>query len=168
MFKLAAAVVTAAAMLAVPAAQSRPAGTISQCASLKGHVYEACFAYVVNDSLLALRNYYRLANSNDPYDSLGAGEDFQYRFRGAAYRLIQQRVAGWPAGTNTVYLPRITIISARASLATNTAHLTTRETWRVTTSSGRVLFAENNKLHHITMARVRGKLLHIWVVTAIR
>jgi len=165
MLKLAmAAAVTVVALAAVPAGQTRSVGTITACAHFSGHTYEACFAYIVNDSALALRQYYREANSEDPWDSADAAADFSYRFRGPAYRSIKQMVASWPLGVNTVYLPRITILSASASLTANRAVLTTRETWRVINHDGRVLLKLNNQLRRVTMCRIQGRLLHIWVV----
>jgi hypothetical protein len=38
----------------------------------------------------------------------------------------------------------------------------------VVANGGRVLFAENNQPHTITMHRVPGVVLHKWVVTDIR
>lgn len=155
---------TVALWLVLPlSASTQPAGSISVCAHFKGHLYEACFAYVFNDSALALRGYYA-----DPSKTGDALEGFLYRYRAQARSLIAGRVAGWPPGRNTVGLPKITILKASSSLVTNTAQLTTQETWRVTDSSGNLVYAENNRLHQISMARVQGKLLHIWVVTAIR
>lgn len=138
------------------------------CMHYAGHVYEACFAYVVNDSSLVLGPYYAKARSADPSKAGEALEDFHYRYRDQARSLIARRVASWPRGENIVAVPRITIIDATSSLVSNSASLTTRETWRVTTTSGRVLYTENNRLHHISMKRVKGKLFHVWVVTSIR
>lgn len=162
---LAAAAVTG--LVATPSATPRQAGTISACAHYAGHLYEACFAYVVNDSGKVLRKFYAEGHSADTSQAGDALEDFHYRYRGQARSLVAQRVAKWPKGRNIVAVPRITIIKASSSLVNNTAQLTTRETWRVTTTSGKVLYAENNRLHDISMRRVQGKLLHIWVVTSI-
>lgn len=141
--------------------------TGNPCLHTDGHVFEACFAYFFNDSGRALWTYYTNGRSADPSKAGDALEDFFYRFRGSARQLIISRVDSWPKGENIVAIPRIRIIDASASLVTNTAMLITRETWRVTSTSGRVVYAENNRLHHITMKRVQGKFLHIWVVTAI-
>lgn len=158
------AAVCAAALMIVPAASPRQAGTINICAHYAEHTYEACFAYWFNDSGMALRRYYRDANSEDPYDSTDAAEDFAYRFRGPAYRTIKQMVAKWPLGVNDVSVPKISIISAASSLAFNRAVLTTRESWRVTDHDGHVLLPQTIQLRHVTMCRIQGKLLHIWVV----
>jgi hypothetical protein len=152
--------------LSAHAAREQSAG-YGACLHYAGHVYEACFAYVVNDSTLALRKYYQLGRSRDSNRAAGAGEDLAYRYRGSALNLIQRRVAHWPKGENVVVLPRISIVSATSSLATNTARLTTRETWTVRTTSGRLLYRESNRTHRIKMARVQGNFLHVWVVTAI-
>jgi hypothetical protein len=157
-----------AVLAVVPGAESRPAGTIQVCAHYSGHLYEACFAYIVNDSDLALRSFYADGRSYDSARAADVLEDFRYRYRGQARGLIANRAAAWPRGHNTVPVPSISITSASSSLVTDTAQLTTRETWRVTTSSGRVLYTDPGRLHHISMARVQGKVLHIWVVTAIR
>ncbi len=149
------------------AAPKMPQAT-GNCFAYVGHVFEACFAYKVNDSGLALRNYYAYVHSADLSRASDAHEDFLYRYRSAARQLVTSRVSSWPIGENVVATPVIEILSATASLVTNTASITTRETWRVTTASGRGLYLEQNHLHHISMARVQGKLLHIWVVTAIR
>lgn len=146
----------------------RETSSISECLHYTGHRYEACFAYVVNDSLFALRPYYANAHSANPTKAGNALEDFYYRYRSAARQLIASRVSVWPNGENIVAVPRITVIKARSSLVSNSALLVTRETWRVTTTSGRVLYAEKNRRHHISMRRVQGRYLHIWVVTAIR
>jgi len=165
MQKLATAVaVIAVALAAVPAAQTRSGGTISACAHYAGHTYEACFAYIFNDSGLALRNYYRLGQSPDFGKAQDVNQDLLYRFYGDAMWQIVQRVGRWPIGVNVVPLPRISIVSATSSLDANLALLTTRESWRVTTGSGRVLFSKTNWLRHVTMCRVKGKLLHVWVV----
>lgn len=148
-------------------AAPHPATDIRACLHFKGHVYEACFAYVVNDSSLALRNYYRLANSRSNSRAADASEDLHYRYRGAALSLVLHRTARWPRGENIVGLPRITILDASASLVSDTATLITRESWRVSTNSGRVLYKESSRLHHVTMARVQGKFLHVWVVASI-
>lgn len=156
-----------ASLLGLHASAGNVTGNDHPCLHNTGHVYEACFAYVVNDSNWALVRYYAKAHSADPSRAGGVLEDFQYRYRGSARQLIAGRVAAWPSGENIVAVPRITIINASSSLLSNSASLTTRETWRVTANSGQVLYAENNRLHHISMSRVQGKLLHIWVVTSI-
>jgi hypothetical protein len=160
-----------AALAVGPAqAQANPTGVksnITVCAHFSGHLYEACFAYLINDSGIALRNFYANAHSADSSQAGDSLEDFHYRFRGQARTLITGRVAKWPKGRNIVGIPTISIVKASSSLVTNTARLTTRETWRVVTSAGKVLYSEPSLVHHITMARVRGKFLHIWVVTSI-
>jgi hypothetical protein len=156
--------VCAAALAVIPAASSRQASTISACAHVTGHVYEACFAYAFNDSAVALRNYYRLVQSPNRLQAEDANEDLLYRFRGDAMWQIVQRARSWPAGVNDVSIPKISIVSAAASLASNRALLTTRESWRVTAPNGRLLFAQTNQLRRVTMCRIQGKLLHIWVV----
>jgi hypothetical protein len=166
---LAICVTSALALLGASASVGQAkAGTIDACLYYKGHLYEACYAYIVNDSSLALRQYYANAHSTNPKQAADALEDFRYRYRGSARALIQKRVASWPRGRNNPGIPGIEILKASSSLVTNTAQLTTREIWRVTTSSGRVLYTDKaKKIHHISMARVQGKLLHIWVVTDI-
>jgi hypothetical protein len=165
MSKLAvAAAVLAVALAAVQAAQTRSGGTTSACAHYTGHVYEVCFAYIFNDSSLALRNYYRLVHSPDRQKAQDAREDLLYRFRGDAMRQIVRRAGKWPAGVNDVSIPKITIVSAKASLASNRALLATRESWQVTAANGRVLFVQSSQPRRVTMCRIQGKLLHIWVV----
>lgn len=49
----------------------------------------------------------------------------------------------------------------------NTARIATHESWRVSTATGRVLFAETAKRHVVTMRRVPGLVLHKWVVAGL-
>lgn len=138
------------------------------CVHYTNHVYEVCYAYAVNSSLLALVPYYKYASSPNPATSKLAAEHLNKRYYGDAYTTIQNRVASWPAGTKDVATPQIRIISVNSSLASSTATLVTQESWLVTDKNDRVIYRETNQRHVITMQRVKSYILHKWVVTDIR
>lgn len=99
MHKLAILVVSAvlgAGLVGVHASASTT--TSRPCLHYAGHVYEACFAYVVNDSSLALGRYYANVRGADSSKAGDALEDFRYRYRDSARQLIASRVAAWPRG----------------------------------------------------------------------
>jgi hypothetical protein len=142
------------------------------CAHFQRHQYEVCYAYVVNDTYLARVPYYEFGR--DP--SLRATDltRFASRFYNPARRSIERQARGWPRHVD-VSAPRIRIVGhvvVSANLATATLH--TIETWRVRTESGRLLFAETNDHHVITLHRTPtmlcalGHCLHKWVVVRIR
>jgi hypothetical protein len=62
----------------------------------------------------------------------------------------------------------IEIDAATSSLTTNTATLQTRETWRVSDASGRVVYREDNAHHTVSLIRVQSYVLHEWDVSAIQ
>ena len=147
------------------------------CEQFSRHQYEVCYAYLVNDTLLARVPYYEV--SRDPVLGPLALTRLKSRFYGAAQRAIIGQTTGWPADVD-VSAPSIRIVgpvSVSANLSTATIH--TIETWlvRVETSGGtpgRVLFAETGARHTITLHRtptmlcVNGHCLHKWVVVQIR
>ena len=146
--------------------------TTATCASITGHLYEACFAYIVNDAEFSLQPYYKYVHSDSLFASLR--DRLTLKYRSQALQTIQQRAAHWPTGTNTVKGPDIVIRKGWASLACNKAVLVTRESWTVIAPSGRVLYQERGQTHTIVLRRVPDErfrvgthVLHQWVVYAI-
>ena len=171
--------VTACSSNAVlPSPGPGPASAVSRgCAHLSRHQYEVCYAYLVNDSLLARVPYYK--TGRDPVLGPLAATRLKSRYYGAARREIIGQTKGWPRRV-AVSVPSIRIVGpvrVSANLATATIH--TVETWLVRTEPanggkpGRVLFAETNARHTVildrtpTMLCVAGHCLHKWVVVRI-
>ena len=121
---------------------------------------------MANATLAARYPYYRLGHSTDKKVADAAVRRLSSRYTGAAYQFLVRQTAGWPPSVR-VSLPDIRIDAVTVAADEYSAVLTTRETWRVTDDAGRVLFAETNHPHTIRMSRVRGVVLHKWVVTAI-
>ncbi len=142
------------------------------CAHFQRHQYEVCYAYVVNDAYLARVPYYEFGRERALRHS--ARTRFASRFYNPARLSIERQARGWPRNVD-VSAPRIRIVGrvfVSANLATATLH--TIETWRVRAESGRMLFAETNDHHTITLHRTPtmlcalGHCLHKWVVVSIR
>lgn len=164
-----------------PASGSRsgpPVSVSHGCARFQRHQYEVCYAYVVNDTWLARVPYYKFGRDA----ALGppALTRLKSRFYGTARRFVIGQTRDWPQHAD-VSVPRIRIVgrvAVSANLATATLH--TIETWLVRAGSGtsgkpgRVLFAETNVAHTITLDRtptmlcLAGHCLHKWVVVRIR
>jgi hypothetical protein len=162
---------------ALPVVDS-PASAGDVCAATAQDQYEICFAYVFNATLLARVPFYLSSRSAAPgfYDAFQEGCDghnlgqaakcrLWSRYYRAARPALEQQVAGWPSDVHVDY-PHIRIVSVKADLTTGTATILTRETWRVT-AGGKVLLAETNQPHTVTLRQVRGLFLHKWVVTSI-
>jgi len=166
----------------IPAAQapgSSQGPAVSRgCEHYNRHQYEVCYAYVVNDTLLARVPFYKFGR--DPLLGPAALTRIESRFYGAARRFIISQTKGWPQHVD-VSAPVIRIVGpvpVSANLATAT--IRTIETWLVRTEpgasgkAGRVLFAETNVHHTVklrrtpTMLCLEGHCLHKWVVTLIR
>ena len=148
------------------------------CEHFSRHQYEVCYAYLVNDSLLARVPYYQAGRQ--PVLGPLALTRLKSRYYGPAQRFLIDQTKGWPAHVD-VPLPSIQIIgpvSVSANLATATIH--TVETWLVRaeppagSKTGRVLFAETGAHHTIILDRtptilcLAGHCLHKWVVVQIR
>ena len=148
------------------------------CAHFSRHQYEVCYAYLVNDSLLARVPFYEVGRQSllAPL----ALTRFKSRYYGMAQRFIIDQTKGWPSQVD-VSVPSIRIVGAvRVSANLATATITTIETWLVRAEprpgsrSGRVLFAEKNSRHTISLERTPtilcafGHCLHKWVVVRIR
>jgi hypothetical protein len=138
------------------------------CLRTQNHEYEVCTAYIANASTAVLVPYYAYANSSNSAWVRYVTYRLSSRYTGDAYNLLRNRVASWPSGNHEVSVPNIEVLSVNSNLSTNTATLTTRESWRVTTESGNTIYQEANTLHTITMQRVPSYVLHKWVVTGIR
>ena len=158
--------------------QARPVSVSRGCAHFQRHQYEVCYAYVVNDTVLARVPYYEFGR--DPALGPAALTRLDSRFYGPARWSIIRQARGWPRHVD-VSAPQIRIIgrvSVSANLATATLH--TVETWLVRAESGpggkpgRVLFAEKDAHLTITLHRtptmlcLGGHCLHKWVVVRIR
>jgi hypothetical protein len=163
----------------LPAPGSDTPSLVSRgCEHLSRHQYEVCYAYLVNDSLLARVPYYK--EGRQPALGPPALTRLKSRYYGAARRFIIDQTKGWPRQVD-VSVPNIRIVGpvqVSANLATATIH--TIETWRVRakpqagSKSGRVLFAETNARHTVSLDRtptilcLAGHCLHKWVVVRIR
>jgi hypothetical protein len=153
--------------------RSGPLVSVSRgCAHFHRHEYEVCYAYMVNDTYLARVPYYRVGR--DPSLRQSARTRLASRYYNPARRFLIRQARSWPRHVD-VSAPHIRIVGhvvVSANLATATLH--TIETWRVRTESGRLLFAETNKHHTITLHRTPtmlcalGHCLHKWVVVRIR
>jgi len=159
--------------------RSGPPVAVSRgCAQFQRHEYEVCYAYVVNDTLLARVPYYKFGRG--PVLGPPALTRLKSRFYGPAQQFIIGQTRGWPQHVD-VSAPRIRIVgqvAVPANLATATMH--TIETWLVraepgsSRKEGRVLLAETDVHHTITLDRTPTKLclgghcLHKWVVVRIR
>jgi hypothetical protein len=148
------------------------------CEHFSRHQYEVCYAYLVNDSLLARVPYYQVGRQ--PVLGPLALVRLKSRYYGAARRFIIDQTKGWPRQVD-VAVPGIRIVGpVRVSANLATATITTIETWLVRaeppagSKSGRVLFAETNARHTISLDRtptilcLAGHCLHKWVVVRIR
>src|SRR6266480_4539038 len=127
------------------------------CEHFSRHQYEVCYAYLVNDSLLARVPYYEVGRQ--PVLGSPALARLKSRYYGPAQRLLIGQTKGWPSHVD-VSPPRIQIIgpvSVSANLATATIH--TIETWMVRaeppagSKAGRLLFAETDAHHTVRHAR---------------
>ncbi len=146
---------------------SRPPTAEKVCLNVPSRHLEVCTAYVANASFAARYPYYQLGRSTNHTVASAALDRLGSRYTDAAYRSLVQQTAGWPTDVH-VSLPDIHIDSVSVAADDSSAVLHTRETWRVVANGGRVLFAENNQPHTITMRHVPGVVLHKWVVTDIR
>jgi hypothetical protein len=147
------------------------------CGQLAKHQFEVCFAYVVDDSLLARVPYYEFGRQT----LLGvlALARLDSRYYGAARSSIIAQTRGWPTKVD-VSVPNIVIVGpVKVSANLATATITTIETWLVRAEPaagkpGRVLFAETDARHTIRLERtptilcLAGHCLHKWVVLQIR
>jgi hypothetical protein len=164
--------------LGSPATQAKPVSVSSGCAHFQRHQYEVCYAYLVNDTILARVPYYEFGR--DPTLGPAALTRLESRFYGSARWSIIRQAREWPRHVD-VSAPEIRIVgpvSVSANLATATLH--TVETWLVRAESGlpgkpgRVLFTEKDArltipLHRTpTMLCLAGHCLHKWVVVLIR
>jgi hypothetical protein len=163
----------------LPAPGSSSRSLVSRgCEHFSRHQYEVCYAYLVNDSLLARVPYYEVGRKPDLRRA--ALTRLKSRYYGAARNFIIGQTKSWPRQVD-VSLPHIRIVGAVSvspNLATATIH--TIETWLVRaeppggSKSGRVLFAETNVRHTISLDRtptilcVAGHCLHKWVVVRIQ
>jgi hypothetical protein len=176
----AACVITAACATVPVAPKPGPDATpvVSRgCGHLARDQFEVCYAYVVDDSLLARVPYYELGRQ--PVLGPLALARLESRYYGQARRLIIAQARGWPRQVD-VSVPSIEIVGpVRVSANLATATITTIETWlvrakRAAGSPGRVLLAETDVRRTIWLDRtptilcLAGHCLHKWVVVQIR
>lgn len=161
-----------------PASGSDAPSAVSRgCEHLSRHQFEVCYAYLVDDSLLARVPYYEVGRQ--PVLGPLALTRLESRYYGAARRFIIAQTRGWPRQVD-VSVPSIQIVGpVRVSANLAAATITTIETWLVraepgTGTSGRVLFAETDARHAIWLDRTPtilclvGHCLPKWVVVRIR
>lgn len=139
--------------------------TLDVCAHGNRH-YEVCTAYIANASLAARYPFYQFGSSGNTARRLAATNRLESRYTGQARAELESQVADWPPNVSA-RIPNISIRMVTVSSDENSATLVTREGWRVTSSSGAVLFVETDQEHTVHMARVPGLVLHKWVVTDI-
>jgi hypothetical protein len=163
----AAVLVLAGAAGAPPAAASTEA-----CATLVDRRLQICTAYVVNATLLARVPFYLAAGTENDTLLRLARHRLESRYRGAARAAIVAQVAAWPPGDVDVEAHDVDIDAVSVGPRGRRAVLRTRETWLVrkrhsATGAATAVFQEVDRAHDVTMARVRGIVLHKWVVVAI-
>jgi hypothetical protein len=157
-------------VLVVAGAPAPAAG--SPCAGVSDRRLEVCTAYVVNATLLARVPFYGASGVQNPALVRLARYRLESRYQGAARAAIEAQVAGWPAGDVDIERPRISIQSVTVGPRALRAVLRTRESWLVqkrdeATGATTTVFQEAAAPHDVVMARVRGLLLHKWVVVSI-
>jgi hypothetical protein len=150
-------------------AQSPIEQTLSECAHFSGHRFEVCGAYMWNDAHWSLQPYYKYVHSDSFFAFLK--NRLSLKYRNDALQAIRRRARNWPSGTNTVEGPRIDILRARSSLKCNQGVLITRESWKVVSRRGSVLYQERRQIHTVILRRVPDErfrlgshVLHAWVV----
>ncbi len=141
-------------------------GTLQQCLKYQGHVYEVCYAYIVNSSLGALLPYYAYAHSGNLTAGKIVSNHLEKRYVGQARQVVVERVRGLPRGKFEIGLPFIKIVSVSSD--GNNAQLTTEETWQVHDQAGNVVYQENGLRHQVSMQRVPSYVLHKWVVSSLQ
>jgi hypothetical protein len=159
-------------VLAVAVGAPAPAYAGSGCASVSDRRLEVCTAYVVNSTLLARLPFYISSGIENSALVRLARYRFESRYEGAARAAIEAQVASWPVGDVDVATPKVSIESVTVGPRGLRAMLRTRETWLVrktdpATGTVTTVFQEVGTPHDVAMARVRGLLLHKWVVVDI-
>jgi hypothetical protein len=149
-----------------------PASAGGACASLSDRRLEVCTAYVVNATLLARVPFYLSSGVENTALLRLARFRFESRYEGSARAAIEAQVANWPVGDVDVATPKVSIDSVAVGTRGLRAVLRTRETWLVkkrdpATGALTTVFQEVVTPHNVVMARVRGLLLHKWVVASI-
>jgi hypothetical protein len=172
----------AAACASVPvlpeSGSSTPSVVSRGCEHVSRHQYEVCYAYIVNDSVLARVPYYQVGRQ--PVLGPLALTRLESRYYGQARRFLIEQTKRWPPHVD-VSVPVIRIVGPlTVSANLGTATITTVETWLVRaepaagSTSGRVLFAETDARHTIWLDRtptilcLAGHCLQKWVVVRIR
>ena len=133
---------------------------------------EVCTAYVVNATLLARVPFYISSGIENSALVRLARYRLESRYEGAARATIEAQVGSWPAGDVDVETPKVSIESVTVGPRALRAMLRTRETWVVrkrdpATGASTTVFQEADTPHDVVMARVRGLILHKWVVVSI-
>ena len=171
--------VACASVPVLPESGSSTPSVVSRgCEHVSRHQYEVCYAYIVNDSLLARVPYYQVGRQ--PVLGPLALTRLESRYYGQARRFLIEQTKRWPRRVD-VSVPAIRIVGpVTVSANLGTATITTVETWLVRAEpraggpSGRVLFAETDVRHTIWLDRtptilcLAGHCLHKWVVVRIR
>ncbi len=152
-----------------PSAKDATRTATHSCLHISRHQYEVCVAYVANASYLARLPFYKFGHSTNADLARTSKQHLESRYTGTPRAQIERQAGTWPPPDQLdVYLPSIHIDSVAVAADLSTATLTTHETWLVRSERGTTLFSERNAPHTIAMARVRGLILHKWIVTGIR
>lgn len=172
---------TASATPDVAAAVTAPASTgaegIASCrpyfdvSRYRNHEYEACTAYVVNASEIALQGFYKFGNNRIGYLSGAARHHFATRYWAGARQTIESRVDAWPKAANLTgnrVEMAVTVLSLSSNLKQDRALLQTQESAMVTDKSGRLVYNQALQTKAATICRgtLPGHPLHEWFVVS--
>lgn len=140
----------------------------NNCARYTASAYEACIAYVFDASFADAIPYYQYIKSSNSALANFVSDRIKTEYSGQAIDALKARVAGWPQGNMEVSTPNIKVLSLSSDVTSNTAYISTQETWRVETEAGRNLFQETKAHHVITLQHVQGQPTDDWVVVSIQ
>lgn len=133
------------------------------------HEYEVCTAYIANSAEIALQGFYKYGNNRVSYLADAARHHFKTRYWAGPRRTIEREVDSWPTTrgfTGNRVREDIDLVSLSSNLKADRGVLRTRENWRVTSPTGRILHDEPRHIRNVTMCRGRlpGHPLHAWFV----
>lgn len=135
------------------------------------HELEVCTAYMGNSAEVALQGIYKFGNNRASYLADGAKHHFETRYYAGPRQAVEKRVRSWPktsSFTGNRVAEDVDLVSLSSNLQADRAVLKTRESWKVTSPDGKVLYREPRHNRDITMCRGRlaGHPLHEWFVVS--